>query len=245
MIQHTKSITLKNLLINEEKQIGIQFHPDKVIQALLKELPGIKWSKEYGMAYLPNTNLNITLVFKKFKGVAWVNGNYFFQKRTVNHHNEPIDVNWFRKRTLKPGYKACPEEYLLKLELKRYANNTVKTYVGCFEKFINAQEETDYMRINEVQIRAYLQELIQNGHSNSYVNQMINSIKFYYEIVMGMRNRFYSIERPRPKEALPKILAKQEVKDIIEATNIIKTSMYTKFNVFWWIKNCGVAKSKT
>ena len=43
-MQHHKSITLKNLLINEEKQIGIQFQPDKVIQALLKELPGIKWS---------------------------------------------------------------------------------------------------------------------------------------------------------------------------------------------------------
>lgn len=221
-MQHHKSITLKNLLINEEKKIGIQYHPDKVIQALLKELPGIKWSKEFGMAYLPNTNLNVTLVFKKFKGVAWVNGNYFFQKRTVNNHNEPIDVDWFRKRTLKPDYKACPEEYLLKLELKRYANNTVKTYVACFEKFINAQEETDYMRINEIEIRAYLQKLIQAGHSNSYVNQMINSIKFYYETVMGMPNRFYSIERPRPKEALPKILAKQEVKDIIEATNIIK-----------------------
>ena len=221
-MQHHKSITLKNLLINEEKKIGIQFHPDKVIQALLKELPDIKWSEEFGMAYLPNNNTNTTLIFKKFKGVAWVNGNYFFQKRTVNNNNAPIDVNWFRKRTLKPGYKACPEEYLLKLELKRYANNTVKTYVACFEKFINAQEETDYMRINEIEIRAYLQKLIQAGLSNSYVNQMINSIKFYYEIVMGMPNRFYSIERPRPKEALPKILAKQEVKDIIEATNIIK-----------------------
>lgn len=222
MTQHTKSITLKNLLINEKKQIGIQFHPDKVIQALLKELPGIKWSKEFGMAYLPNTNLNITLVFKKFKGVAWVNGNYFFQKRTVNNHNKPIDVNWFRKRTLKPGYKACPEEYLLKLELKRYANNTVKTYVQCFEKFINTQEETDYMRINEVEIRLYLQKLIQTGHSNSYVNQMINSIKFYYEIVMGMPNRFYSIERPIKKECLPKVISPEEVRGIILNTNNIK-----------------------
>jgi hypothetical protein len=31
MMQHHKSITLKNLLINEEKKIGIQYHPDKVI----------------------------------------------------------------------------------------------------------------------------------------------------------------------------------------------------------------------
>src|SRR5690606_13040963 len=114
------------------------------------------------------------------------------------------------------------EEYLLKLELKRYANNTVKTYVACFEKFINSQEETEYMRINEIEIRAYLQKLIQTGHSNSYINQMINSIKFYYEIVMGMPNRFYSIERPNKEHSLPKVLSKQEVKDIISATSTLK-----------------------
>lgn len=220
--QQYKSITLKNLLIKEVKQIGIQFHPDKVIQALLKEIPDIKWSEEFGMAYLPNNNINITLLFKKFKGVAWVNGNYFFSKRIVNNYNEDINVDWFRKRKVKSGYKTCPEDYLLKLELKRYANNTVKTYVACFEKFINANEETDYMRINEIEIRAYLQKLIQAGHSNSYVNQMINSIKFYYEIVKGMPNRFYTIERPRKEHTLPKVLSKQEVKDIICATTTIK-----------------------
>lgn len=222
MMNYNKSITLKNLYIHNEKQIGIQFQPDKVIQALLKELPNIKWSDEFGMAYLPNNNKNITLIFKKFKGVAWVNGNHFFQKRRINNHNEPIDIQWFRNRKLEKGYKPCPEEYLLKLELKRYSNNTVRTYVICFEKFINAHEETDYMRINELEIRTYLQKLIQNGHSNSYVNQMINSIKFYYETVMGMPNRFYSIERPIKQHTLPKVLSKQEVKDIISATTTIK-----------------------
>ena len=63
---NNKSITLKNLLINEEKQIGIMFHPDKVIQALLKELPDIKWSKKFGMAYIPNNKLNIKLIFQLF-----------------------------------------------------------------------------------------------------------------------------------------------------------------------------------
>jgi len=219
---NNKSITLKNLLINEEKQIGIQFHPDKIVHALLKELPDIKWSKEFGMAYIPNNKLNIKLIFQKFKGVAWVNGNYFFTKKRVFNQNEPINVEWFRNRKVEPNYKVCPEEYLLKLELKCYANNTVKTYVKCFERFINAHEETDYMRIDEREIRSYLQKLIQKGYSDSYVNQMINSIKFYYEIVKGMPNRFYSIERPRKKESLPKVISLEEVKGIILNTNNIK-----------------------
>src|SRR5690554_2897293 len=51
---------------------------------------------------------------------------------------------------------------------------------------------------------------------------MINSIKFYYEVVKGMPNRFYSIERPRKKEALPKVISLEEVKGIILKTNNIK-----------------------
>jgi len=51
---------------------------------------------------------------------------------------------------------------------------------------------------------------------------MINSIKFYYEVVKGMPNRFYSIERPRKKEALPKVISLEEVKGIILNTNNIK-----------------------
>ena len=132
------------------------------------------------------------------------------------------NVDWFRKRQLTDGYRICPEEYLLKLELKRYANNTAKTYINCFEKFLNAQTETDLMRINEQDIQQYLQKLIQEKKSNSYVNQMINSIKFYYEIVKEMPNRFYSVDRPRKEHTLPKVLSKEEIKNIIEATSTIK-----------------------
>ena len=35
------TITLKHLLIKEEKQIGIKFYPNKIIQAVIKGLPEI------------------------------------------------------------------------------------------------------------------------------------------------------------------------------------------------------------
>lgn len=196
--------------------------PDKVVQALLKELPGIKWSKEFSLAFVPNNKTNLNLIYQKFRGVAWVNSNYFFSKRRLNNGNEEINVDWFRKRKLPAEYRACPEEYLLKLELKRYSNNTVKVYVQCFEKFINAQKETDLMRINEQDIQKFLQQMIQEKKSNSYVNQMINSIKFYYEVVKQMPNRFYSVERPIKKETLPKVISMEEVSSIIKNTPNIK-----------------------
>ncbi|MEM9143850.1 MAG: tyrosine-type recombinase/integrase, partial [Bacteroidota bacterium] len=50
----------------------------------------------------------------------------------------------------------------------------------------------------------------------------MNSIKFYFEAVMGMPNRFYAIARPRKQKQLPKVLSKNEVLDLIDSTNNLK-----------------------
>lgn len=217
----TKHITLKHLLIDNRKMIGIQFHPDKIIQALIKELPNPKWSKEFAMVYIINTKENLDYIFEKFRGVAWVNGNSFFKEKVLRE-NEPVSINWYRNRPRTTSYKYVPEEYLIKLELKRYALNTCKTYISQFEKFINYYPDKDIIELSEQEIRRYLQLLIQQNKSNSYINQTINGIKFYYEVVMGMPNRFYSIERPRKEQKLPQVLSKEEIHAILANTNNIK-----------------------
>ncbi len=55
-----------------------------------------------------------------------------------------------------------------------------------------------------------------------FSHKSINSIKFYYEIVMGMPNRFYSIRRSRKELKLPSILAKVDVLRMIDFTKILK-----------------------
>lgn len=46
--------------------------PDKVIQAIVKQIPGRKWTEKYKMVVVPNNKKNLTAVFEAFKGVAWV-----------------------------------------------------------------------------------------------------------------------------------------------------------------------------
>ncbi len=219
----TKNITLKHLLINEQKKIGLLFYPDKVIQALIKELPGIKWSPKYGMVTIPNNTKNLTLIFEKFKGVCWINCGHFFTNKPIKVGNEELSVDSFRKRAPKKDWRYCPEEYYQKLELRKYSINTAKTYIPLFEAFINHyKEEQDLMALDEQRIRIYLQKLVQQGRSESYINLSINAIKFYYEVVMQMPNRFYSIERPMKQEKLPDVLSKQEVMLMIKNTHNIK-----------------------
>ena len=116
----TKNITLKHLLIDQNKCIGLQFSSSKVLQLLVDALPNISWSREFEMHYLPNNKSNLDLIFKTFYCIAWVNGNYFFSDKIINADNPQLNLERYRNRIYRDNYKFCPEDYLLKLELKKY-----------------------------------------------------------------------------------------------------------------------------
>lgn len=204
------------------KLIGIKFAADSLIQGLVKGLPDLGWSTRYGMSYVPNTRTNLGAISKTFKGHVWIDYNRFLANKPINTSNPPPDIAWYRNRRPVPDHRFCPEEFLLKLELKRYSPNTVKTYVHFFEMFLNANPGSDPKSLNERDIRAFLQKSIHKNVSDSYLNQAINAIKFYYEVVLGMPNRFYDLERPRKERRLPKVLSKEEVLAMINSTNNLK-----------------------
>lgn len=216
-----KYITLRHLMVDGKKQIGLQFKADKVIIALVKQLPEAQWNEQYSMYYVPNIPTNLNKIFNTFKGVAWVSCNNFLKNKTLSNE-KPMNVEHYRTRRLPKGYRRCPKEYLDKLEIKRYAMNTVKSYVNCFEQFINYYKDRDLLYINEQDINAYLQKLIRDNLSNSYINQTLNSIKFYYEVVLDMPSRFYHIDRPLKQQKLPKVLSKEQIQAMISLTKNIK-----------------------
>lgn len=218
-----RQITLKHLVISGQRMIGLKFYPDKVIQALIKEIPGIGWSNEFNMACLPNTAKNIQLVLENFKGVVWVNGQHFFLNRPEKLGNTETDTKWFYIRKSNANYRTCPEEFVQKLQLKKYSDSTFRSYVYHFENFINFYDkEKNIMSIDELKIKAFLHKLVKQGRSDSYINQAINAIKFYYEVVKEMPNRFYLIERPKKKETLPIVLSKRQVFSMIDQVHNLK-----------------------
>ncbi|MEQ9309856.1 MAG: tyrosine-type recombinase/integrase [Balneolaceae bacterium] len=219
-----KQVTLKHLMIGDQKMIGFQFHPDKVLHALIKGLSGVRWSNAYQMPFIPNTQRNLDMVFDTFKGVAWVNTHTFFPNRPISkgNSNEPLDVNWYRKRKVPHAYRVAPESFLQKLEIKKYSINTAKIYISHFEKFINHYKEVELTSLNENDIKSYLQILVHQKRSDSFINQSINAIKFYYEVVLEMPNRFYNVDRPQKKEKLPEVLSMKQVQKMLDITKNIK-----------------------
>ena len=111
-------ITLKHLLINNIPQIGLKFYANKTIQIRIKELEDVKWSKEFSMFYIFNSKENLNTIFNLFKGIAWIDTKYFFEKNKDKTLNESVDTSWVYNRKRKENYKFCPDNYLQKLELK-------------------------------------------------------------------------------------------------------------------------------
>lgn len=85
-------------------------------------------------------------------------------------------------------YEETNEEHILnfrkELTIRGYSNRTIKGYVNClslFEKFTN--KSLDY--IGEEDVKMYSLYLLKiKNVSHSYINQVINSIKLFYTIVL-------------------------------------------------------------
>lgn len=215
------SISLIHLIIDDHKQIGIKFKHDPRLKQLTSSIEGIQWSDEFGIYYLPNRKENLSKVMATFKGIAWVNLQYFTGEHKGKQENI-IDLKDLRFRKLPDNWRTCPTAYIDKLELRNYALSTARTYVYLFEQFINYYKSVALVAISEEEVRKYLLMMRHHGMSDSKINQAINAIKFYYEGVMGMPNRFYSIERPAKAHKLPTVLSKEEIGLMIEKTQNIK-----------------------
>lgn len=153
-------------------------------------------------------------------------------KRMASDKNLPVTVidepgkttgTASRIRPSDGNYRKCPQEYIHKLEELRYSPNTIRTYRGLFEEFLNYYPADPVDQIGPEKIRQFLHYLVtERKISTSYQNQSINAIKFYYERVRGGQRQTYYLERPIPEKALPAVLSLEEVQATLRQVKNIK-----------------------
>lgn len=107
------------------------------------------------------------------------------------------------------------KEYDRLLKLKNYSPNTVKSYLHCFEKFLNHFKNRDINLLGKEEIAEFLYEESQKGLSYGYQNQIINAVKFYYEKVLKRKKEYYDIPRAKRPQKLPVVFSEEEVQTLI------------------------------
>jgi integrase/recombinase XerD len=106
---------------------------------------------------------------------------------------------------------------------KRYSNNTQRIYCNYFKDFNSYFRDNDLDKLTTEQVNNYILDLIQSKNiSISQQNQRINSIKFYYEKILGRNKQYYALHRPNKEHKLPKVLSKNEVKKILDSCSNMK-----------------------
>lgn len=122
-----------------------------------------------------------------------------------------------------PNYRKCPEEYVHKLEERRYSEGTIKAYVPLFEEFVNYFPNIPIEDLGEKEVMEFSRFLVNERKvSSSHQNQAINAIKFYFEKVKGGERKFYHVDRPIREKILPEVLSEEEVSAILKVTENLK-----------------------
>jgi len=115
------------------------------------------------------------------------------------------------------------EKYKKLLIQKRYSANTQRIYCHYFGDFINYFSTAEIDNLTKEEINKYILTLIKKHNiSISQQNQRINAIKFYYEKILGRKKQYYELHRPHKEHKLPKVLSKNEVKQILNSCSNIK-----------------------
>jgi len=184
-------------------RIKLIFRYNKDLLKLVKTFPYKSWDEVNGWW----TTINTSWVIEQLEEFCNQNG------MKIKYFNEAKKV--IKGRLLKeqiPNYRACPEEYINKLILLRYSETTIKTYSSNFEEFINYYHTKKIKDITEQEIIEFTRYLVvERGVSESYQNQAINAIKFYYERVLGESRKFYYLDRPKREKVLPEVLQKRKL----------------------------------
>lgn len=215
---HKKNITAKKAqkhqaLILKGNRLRIPFYPTVKGMAFIKSLSYWQYNDAYKHWTIPFSNENLN----KLKSIWKTQG---ITVNVIDQRNTKIKPKF---KYPKEYQRHCPIEVKQKLISLRYSESTIKTYTNMLKLFFTHHYAFKPQEITNEQIRAYLRYLIQERKvSESYQNQAINAIKFYYEKVLGGSRQTYYIDRPKKSKYLPTVLSQNEIKKLLEHVKNIK-----------------------
>ena len=220
------TVTVKPLQHRGGKQLGLFYPYEKELIDVCKKMH-CKWSQTNKCWYLPNNPANLKRIFAAYKGKAWVDTKELSFK---DKPKEPAKVGEDGDRHASPKDKTSgkhkrkvPDAFLNQLKERRYSQSTISTYTSLFNAFVNYFPDKKVKDITEEDIKSYLLYMVDKRKvSYSTQNQIINSIKFYYEQVLGLGKKKYWINRPRKEKRLPGVLSVEEVMEILWSIDNIK-----------------------
>lgn len=211
-MKEVKTVQIDTAIIDRKQRIRLFFPYDPEVIALIKSLPGARWharmkcwhiATALGPADKLNYRFNEKLVF--------------IPKENPRESGSIVEVNSENR------FFKVPDEFIKTMKLKDYSPKTLKTYSSMLLLFMNYYKDRSLVDLTDEDIRAYLLFLVDDKKvSQSYQNQAINAIKFYYEQVLGRQTQTYYLQRPKREITLPSVMSEDEVLRLLQQVKNLK-----------------------
>ena len=99
------------------------------------------------------------------------------------------------------------------LKIRNYSKRTISAYLYYNDDFLRFTGKLD-REVSRIDVAKYLEYLTDTSKSST-VSVAYSALQFYYETVKR-RSFFHSIPRPKREKSLPVVLAKSEIRRILE-----------------------------
>ncbi len=211
-MENIKTIQIDTAFIDGHQRIRLFFPYDKKIIDLVKSLPGARWQPamkcwHIAMAMGPAEKLNYR----------------FYGKLTFIPKEIPANDSSVVEPKRDHSLIRIPDEFIKTMKLKDYSPKTLKTYTSMLHLYMNYYKDRTLDDLSDEDIREYLLYLVdQKKVSQSYQNQAINAIKFYYEQVLGRPTQTYYLQRPKREMTLPSVMSEAEVLMLLRKVDNLK-----------------------
>ena len=180
--------------------------------ARVKLIEGSRWSQSMGVWHIPDTEENRIRL-----------------KIPLHFQTVPSEEGI-----------AAIEKFKQWLLSKRYSPSTIKTYSEALKSFLIFYREKPIAEISNEDVIVYNNDyILKNNLSASYQNQIVNSIKLFFQTIRETKMMVDKIHRPKRSKLLPNVLSKEEIKLILNAHSNIKHKTMLSL-----IYSCGLRRSE-
>lgn len=248
MLQQTNSLQRENVIAQRvihprnspgqatEIKIALQFPYNQNLINEVKKIKDAQWSYSQKAWLLPDSKEKLNELFSVLKGKAWID---------TKKLSEPIPE--LPTKISKPEFPPLCKEKDFRIEKfkswmrsRRYSESTVNTYSEALIIFLRFYSGKKLEEICNEDLIAFNNEyILKNGLSASYQNQMVNSIKLFFQTVEDRKMDIELIHRPKKSYQLPNVLSKEEIKLILNSIGNLKHKSMISL-----IYSCGLRRSE-
>lgn len=211
-----KTIIIDLVTHRDKLVVLIKVPFDNELTISVRNIKNIRWTQTLKGWYAPYSVELLNEIKKIFDPIAKIDAILLKEK-----------IGAEKKKRLKREYLKVNEQKIVHfkqwLQSRRYSESTIVTYSEALITFLKFFHEKAIDDITNDDVILFNNEhILRNKFSSSYQNQVVNAIKLFFRTIEKKSIEVDLIHRPKRQKLLPNVLSKEEVKEILDATQNLK-----------------------